>query len=197
MSQREVRVDTQSSVSRAGGRGFKSILLEPFKQIKFGIYVLAVSLVFLIAEGVLFVMAFKEQYQNVMSIFNVVNPDTQWELVTDDVFYKNAALLAGLFVVYLGVMFFLIFRLTHRYYGPLVSIGRFVGEMKEGNYGARVTIRKGDELQELVHSLNEMAEKLEKRHGGKDAKPAGAAQTSVAASTTASATSESKPQQPA
>jgi signal transduction histidine kinase len=57
--------------------------------------------------------------------------------------------------------------LTHRYYGPLVSIERFVDDMTQGRYGQRVKIRQKDELQRLTDKLNDMASALEKRHGSK------------------------------
>ncbi|MEY4630251.1 MAG: hypothetical protein RIQ81_371 [Pseudomonadota bacterium] len=143
----------------------QSVLIEPFKQIKFGLYVLGISTAFLFASGFLFVRAFRDQYEHVMGLFNVVDESMQWELVTNDVFTANAIRIGVLYAVYLAVLFGVIFRLTHRYYGPLVSIERFVEEIKRGNYAQRVRIRRGDELHGLVNSLNAMAEHLEKRHG--------------------------------
>ena len=66
-------------------------------------------------------------------------------------------------LVYIVLLFFTVFRLTHRYYGPLVSIERFVGDIANGDYSRRVTIRKRDELQSLVKKLNHMADELEKK----------------------------------
>lgn len=146
-------------------RAAKSTLIEPFKQMKIGVYVLAVTVIFLVVAGMLFVNAFVQQYEHVMEIFSVVDPSTKWELVLNDVFYANAVKLSAAFVTYLGVLFAVIFRLTHRYYGPLVSISRFVQQMSQGHYGNRVTIRKGDELLDLVEELNLMAAALERRHG--------------------------------
>ncbi len=146
-------------------RTLKSTLIEPFKQIKLGLYVMGVTVVFLAVAGLLFVNAFIEQYQHVMEIFNVVDPQTKWELVVNDVFWANAIKLSAAFITYLAVLFGVIFRMTHRYYGPLVSINRFVRQMANGQYSRRVKIRRGDELGELVEQLNNMAAQLERRHG--------------------------------
>jgi signal transduction histidine kinase len=54
--------------------------------------------------------------------------------------------------------------LSHRIYGPLVPIKRFIQQIREGDYAARVSIRDEDELHDLVVELNEMAVTLEKRH---------------------------------
>ena len=149
------------------GRTFTSVVIEPFKQMKFGIYVIAASVAFVIMAAALFVLAFSEQYQHVMSIFSVVDPNMKWELITNDVFYQNAWRLGILLVSYIGVMFGIVFRLTHRYYGPLVSIERFVDHVTKGEYSERVTIRNKDELQRLAGKLNVMAAKLEARHGAR------------------------------
>ncbi len=154
----------ESAAVKRPKRTLGSVLIEPFKQIKLGLYVMGISLAFLTLASLLFVMAFTEQYQHVMDIFKIVDPEQKWELVTNRVFYMNAVKLAVLFVAYLVILFAVVFRMTHRYYGPLVSIERFVSQISEGDYARRVIIRRGDELQRLVSLLNTMAARLEHRH---------------------------------
>lgn len=146
-------------------RTWSSLVVEPFKQIKFGLYVIGLAVAFVALCGWMFIQAFTEQYQHVMGIFNVVDPSLKWELVTNDVFYTNAMKIGTLFVGFIGVLFYMLFRLTHRYYGPLVSIERFVEEFSNGEYHRRCKIREKDELHDLVNKLNRMAEAIEKRHG--------------------------------
>ncbi|MDD1422609.1 HAMP domain-containing protein [Dolichospermum sp. ST_sed1] len=146
-------------------RTFKSIIIEPFKQMKFGIYVLTLSLSFVVANAALFIYAFNQQYQQVMSLFSVVDPSVQWDFLTNDVFVTNAYLVAGLLVTYMVALFAVIFRLTHRYYGPLVSVERLVENLTQGRYNSRIQVRGSDELQRLVAKLNVLAENLEKKHG--------------------------------
>ena len=146
-------------------RTLRSLIIEPFRQVKLGIYVIAISCAFVVVASLLFVSAFVDQYRQLMEIFKIVDPQYKWELVTNDVFKWNATCIAGLFLAFIGILFGVVLRMTHRIYGPLVSIERFVGEMSNGNYGKRIVIRSGDELQRLVHRLNDMAKKLEQRHG--------------------------------
>ena len=150
-----------SSLNRAK-REVKSTLIEPFRQIKFGAYVISASVAFVLFVAVMFVLAFYEQYQHVMSLFNITDVKDQMELVTNDIFYRNAIAIGLMLVGYIIGMFIMVFKLTHRYYGPLVFIERFVGEMTEGKFRRRVKIRKGDELQRLTDLLNTMAETFEK-----------------------------------
>lgn len=160
-------------------RNLGSLVIEPFKQIKFGLYVISISLGFISISAGLFVIAFTEQYRHVMNIFNVIDPHQQWELVTNDVFKTNAIRIGIVFLLYIVVMFLVVFRLTHRYYGPLVSISRFVEQMAQGEYDRRLGIRDKDELQDLVIKLNNMAAELEKKHGLTE-KKAPADQTKIA-----------------
>ena len=146
-------------------RDIRSTLIEPFSQIKFGIYVIGVSIAFVVVIGGTFVYAFRQQYEHLMSIFNITDAKDQLELVTNDIFYRNAIKIAVLLVGYVIGMFVLVFKLTHRYYGPLVSIERFIEEISKGKYKNRVKIRQKDELQRLADRLNDMAASLEKRHG--------------------------------
>ncbi len=146
-------------------RDARSTLIEPFSQIKFGLYVIGASVAFVICVAAMFIYAFAKQYEHLMTLFNVTDVKDQMELVTNDIFYQNAIKIALLLIGYVLGMFILVFKLTHRYYGPLVSIERFVDEMTQGRYGQRVKIRQSDELQRLTTKLNEMAAELENRHG--------------------------------
>ncbi len=146
-------------------RSLKSTVIEPFKQIKFGLYVIGISVAFVGVCAFMFVAAFTEQYQHVMSIFNVVDPNLKWELVTNDVFYTNAIRIAVIFGIFIVSLFTMVFKLTHRYYGPLVSIERFVDQFAAGDYKRRCKIRTKDEMHTLVAKLNHLAEQIERRHG--------------------------------
>lgn len=145
-------------------RSLRSLLIEPFQQMKFGLYMLAVFVLFVCITGFLIFKTFLEQYRNVMEVFHVVDPQQQWELVTNNVFYTNALMLGGFFLISLVAILVIVIRLTHRYYGPIVAIERFVDALIRGNYEAKVVLRNKDELQELAAKLNELAVALRQRH---------------------------------
>ena len=146
-------------------RSLRSTLIEPFAQIKLGVYIIILSTLFLILAGWLFFHTFEAQYSNVMEIFEVTNPDARHEIIANDVFYGNVYKLITLFAVYILTLLAVIFRTTHKYHGPLVSIERFADLIVEGKYYSRVAIRKKDELKSLAEKLNAMAQALEKKHG--------------------------------
>ena len=157
--------DHDEKEMKRANRNIKSILIEPFKQIKFGFYVIGVSVTFVLICGGMYVYAFMRQYEQVMNIFKIVEPSLQYEMLTNEVFIENGIKIGILFIGYIVVLFAIIFRLTHRYYGPLISVERFVEEITAGKYEKRAKIREKDELQRLVSRLNNMADALEKRHG--------------------------------
>lgn len=143
-------------------------MIDPFKQLKLGVYVAVITILFVIMLSFLFLKAFWQQYQQIMEIFAVARLEDQLVLVTNEVFYRNALTIGVFLLGFIGVMLAVVFRVTHRYYGPLVAVQRFVEGVSQGEYTRRVILRKDDELQELAQSLNHMAEQLEKRHPGKE-----------------------------
>ena len=160
--------DLHMFFKKNNNRTFKSIFVDPFKQFKFGLYMVGISIGFIFASGYLFWLAFSDQYQQLIGIFQVVDPNDAWELQLNDVFKANAYRIITFFVVFIFVTFYMAFKLTHKYYGPLVSIERFIKELSNGNYSARVRIRKSDELHELVKKLNILADQLEQKHPKSD-----------------------------
>lgn len=149
------------SIPKPQKRSIQTLLIEPFRQIKLGLYVVLSSLLFIGLASYLVFGAFKEQYEHIMTLFNVVDPEAQWSLIVNEVFIRNAIKISTLFGGYLLFLLVMVFRLTHRYYGPLVAIERFLGELQRGNYSARVSVRRKDELQGLVTQLNQLAEGLQ------------------------------------
>ena len=107
--------------------------------------------------------SFINQYQQLMDLFHVVDQSSKWELVLNDVFINNLTWIGLLYCLFTLILFYTVFKVTHRYYGPLVAINRFIEHLKAGDYNQRIVIRKNDELQDLVKNLNLLAENLEKK----------------------------------
>jgi signal transduction histidine kinase len=70
-----------------------------------------------------------------------------------------SALCLTVFAIVTGVI------LSHRLYGPLVSIKRHIAHLREGDYSARLQLRSSDDMSEMRDSLNDLAAALESRHG--------------------------------
>ena len=145
-------------------RSLQQLLIEPFKQVKYGLYFIALSFVSFLIIGYTFWASSLKQYNQLMELFNVVG-DEKWNVLLNDVFVENMFMMAGVFVVLSLATIAVSIWLTHRVYGPQVALQRFVKEVRSGNYSARIFLRKSDEFHDLADALNTMAEALDKRHG--------------------------------
>jgi hypothetical protein len=149
---------------RAKRRSLSAYLVEPFKQIRFGLHVVSLCMVFVTLLAYLYTMAFREQYEQVVDFFKVAESE---DLVNNDVFMKNGYIIGATLILFVLSMMFLVVRRTHKMYGPMISIMRFVSELSRGNYGVRIHIRQKDDFQNLVTKLNELASILHSKYGNK------------------------------
>jgi len=84
---------------------------------------------------------------------------SQLDEFTITVYLIFSALFLSVFALVTG------FVLSHRMYGPIVSIKRHIAHLREGNYSARLNLRQTDDMSELRDALNDLAGALESRHG--------------------------------
>jgi len=67
----------------------------------------------------------------------------------------------------IGLLCFVLWIIfSHRIFGPAVALSKQIRELRDGNYDARVTLRKRDEFKQLAKDLNELAEVLKAKSGG-------------------------------
>jgi hypothetical protein len=152
----------EDNVMSARRRSLRAYLVEPFKQVRFGLHVVGWSLFYCLVLGGLFVRAFWDQYSQVVQFFNVAN---SIDLLDNSIFWRNAIIMGGVLLAFVATLLFVVFQRTHRMYGPMVNIERFLNEIQRGNYAARLRIRSKDDFQNLAAKLNEVAVELHRRHG--------------------------------
>ena len=72
-------------------------------------------------------------------------------------------LLVAVYILIYGFAFVLGLILSHRIYGPLVNFEKALRKFKEGDFSARVHLRKNDDgkLKEVAELLNSLAADLE------------------------------------
>jgi HAMP domain-containing protein len=136
-------------------RRLKNILISPESQIRYGAIYLAVTIVANLA-----VTAFG------------LNLYYYWVNDSGGGTSLLAMIIGGCVVVTLAMYafaFFLGLMVTHKIFGPIVPIQRTLNQLKAGEYSARVTLRKADEIQMkmLAESINELAAQLERKLNGK------------------------------
>ena len=82
--------------------------------------------------------------------------------------YREANVVAGcILALWLVLVTIATLVISNKIFGPLGRIQNYVKRVSEGNFGERITLRKGDDLMPLADALNEMAENLLKRRVSK------------------------------
>jgi ABC-type multidrug transport system fused ATPase/permease subunit len=144
-----------------------ALLIEPYKQLKFGIMFLMLNIVFAVLVLTVFGYYLWDIYQALIRYFQL---DEMQSLVTLE--KLQAPFIAGLLLLVLFILATLFFSVyyTHKIYGPLVSIRRFLDQLIRGESPEPIQIRSTDQLQDLVERLNKIAEQhalLQKTHSTK------------------------------
>jgi hypothetical protein len=144
-------------IAQKGRRGgVRSMLVEPYFQVKLGLVFILVNLVFS-------VLIFGAMTWYVWDMFGALT--TYFHLTGQDAGLAMDKLQGPMIVIGLLVLCFVLttFRFavsyTHKIYGPLVSINRFLDDAIEGKKPSKLTLREGDQLQDLVGKLNLLMDK--------------------------------------
>jgi len=139
-------------------RTLRGNLIKPRKQIKYAVIFMgggtlmltifiAIALYYLDQTAVALEVAYRLDHEVVKALQNS---------------------LSGMLILALGVSVILSvvsiqvgLHMSHRFYGPVIPICRHIEALKSGNYGSRLYLRQNDELTEIQHELNELAEVLQ------------------------------------
>ncbi|MBN1114078.1 MAG: HAMP domain-containing protein [Oligoflexia bacterium] len=129
-------------------------------QIKYALLLAALgALLTLILSGHVFYFV-HENFQIFIPNYSK-NPDIMKLILSDQ--KKIALYLVALSFMLVSFLFFIGIIVTHRMAGPIMVMRRKIIDLRNGDFSARVHLRKGDEFKELADSFNEMAEHLGKR----------------------------------
>jgi nitrogen fixation/metabolism regulation signal transduction histidine kinase len=66
-------------------------------------------------------------------------------------------------LIAIPIVSFVGIRASHRIVGPIARIKKALEAIGTGDFAQRITLRKGDALEDLAVSINQMAEQLKKR----------------------------------
>ena len=139
-------------------RYLRNLLISPHRQLRFGLYFLGAGLIF---GGAMSWVLFEINAQHFTLARELGKDSMEWMDGAAQVAARSKFRIGALCTAYLWYILYSTVVYTHRVYGPLVAIKRFIGDLGEGNFAGRLQIRKKDELQDLVESLNRLAERLE------------------------------------
>jgi methyl-accepting chemotaxis protein len=154
-----------SDIARTkNARSLKNILIDPFVQVRLGLYSIFLALIFsCVVSAILYlnlskfgeiVMTLTDVEDEIKALFVTYMADARWWL-----------LLAILVFLILNIVVSIIF--THRLVGPAVAFNRQLNALLAGDYTSRVNLRKGDSFRDIAEKLNRLAEKLEAEKGSK------------------------------
>jgi methyl-accepting chemotaxis protein len=143
-----------------------NLLLQPALQLKLPVILLLVALGFVALQVAHTQIAYGKLFEIVLE--EAGRPSFLEDLLrdqTDDYLEVTTAFT----LLYMFVVVILSVAYAHRMVGPMVPIRRQIEALKNGDYSARVTLRKGDAFCELAEDLNELARMLEEQ--GKEREP--------------------------
>jgi len=139
-------------------RKLSNFMLQPLLQIRLGLYSILLSLAFCVALMAIFYVNFNKFYDLVLELTDLREEVT-------DILRSYVSGLIGWVAIGTTVYFFITVAVsiffTHRLVGPTYAFRRHIRELKNGNYGSRVVLRKGDAFQEVAEDLNDLAVTLE------------------------------------
>jgi len=140
--------------------GFKSVLVEPYVQIRLGMYVIIMNLVFSLAFVGVFVYYVLDMFLALSLYFKL---DEAESLITwSKVSYP--LILCGIIVLCFVVLtFYITVKYTHKIYGPLVNIHSFLDQVLSGENPAPLKLRASDQLNDLAEKINALHDQSKDR----------------------------------
>lgn len=133
------------------------ILIEPYKQLRFGLIFLLINLIFSLSIILVFGYFLWDMYQAISIYFKL---DADQSMVTAEKFAVPLGFGMGLITLFIFTTLFFSARYTHQIYGPMVSIRRFLDDLIAGRAPTPIKLRKTDQLQDLADRLNSIAGQL-------------------------------------
>ena len=115
----------------------------------------AIFLVAVISAGVAMAILMKNMYQPEL--------EQQIHLIAGCIGVAVALLVELL--VSIPIVYYLGLRQSHTIVGPLKRITRMLEGIGTGDFSQRITLRKGDALEDMAEALNKMADALSQRYG--------------------------------
>lgn len=147
-------------VKKTRNRRIRNYVLQPFLQIKLGLYTIIITFLFSGLFAVLLEAGLGRLYEVILDLTDL--PDEVRSIVSDHVRNLSGWLLFFLAIYAIAVVLVSIIY-THKLIGPTIAFRRVIKDLREKRYNSRVVIRKGDAFAEVAEEINKLAESLEKK----------------------------------
>ena len=133
-------------------------VLDPAHQLRVPLYLLLITLAFAGGWVASVVVAFRKFYR-VLEAEQPAYFETMLQSQVSDL--ALITLLLG--VTYAGVILTVSVIHSHRLVGPGVALRRQIERLKQGDYSARIQLRKRDAFRDVADELNELTQLLQDR----------------------------------
>ena len=131
--------------------GFFSMIIEPYRQIKLSLMILALNILFGLSVGLVVYYYIADIHGAVSGycLLDAVESQETWAK-----FLKPIIVILSLVFVFFGLSFVIIIIYTHQIYGPLVSIHRYLDHLASGDKIKPLSVRSSDQLVTLARKLD-------------------------------------------
>lgn len=138
-------------------KGISSKLVEPYKQVKLGVIIIVINTIFAALFSLVIGYFLYDVYNSISYYFQLSN---QQNIITVQKFYVPLAICFGLAFLFIVATLYISITYTHKIYGPLVSINRFMDTLLKNKKPEPINLRESDQLKELTIKLNEVADRM-------------------------------------
>ncbi len=138
-------------------RGLGSWLVDPYLQVKIGLFFIVINLAFAALALAVFLHYSWDMYTSISTYYQLTAPQSS---IAFEKFKAPVLIFASLTLGFVVLTFVVSVRYTHRIYGPLVSIHRFLDSLLLGEKPSALKLRESDQLKELAEKLNSLASKI-------------------------------------
>ena len=94
---------------------------------------------------------------------NMYRPELESQTTLVASFIAIATTLLVELLIAIPIVYILGIRQSHRVVGPINRLKQTIEAIGSGNFSQRITVRQGDVLEDLAKTINQMAERLQKR----------------------------------
>lgn len=150
-------------------RKFKNILIEPFKQIKIGLYLIALNLLFGISSGGTFYYFISDYYKVVANLVKLFKLPAAFanslSVQAESTKFLALCLVAMFCLLFILITIVLTLKWTHRMYGPILSINNHLKQILEDGSFSPITLRKGDDFKVTANLINQVLARKKIQNG--------------------------------
>lgn len=146
-------------------RSIKNIFTQPQFQLKLSLY-------YVVVGGIALTIVAALVLNQLDAVNRIMNGGDS--LTFQSQMLVNELMMDSLQYTFIGFVLFVLFSFgfalftSHRISGPQVAINAVIDDIKGGDYDPKRELRPGDELQEVMRAVKELAAVLKARDSGSD-----------------------------